>query len=255
MIDLQRLLTSGCRSSARVGIGLPESVYEDLRTRLTEMECRVNVFRFEDAHELVASLHGGEIDAAVRGTMRSSDVLLELKREYRIAEVMRTAVLEDASSIPFLLTPVGIDEGADFDSRLRLVQRTISYFSSAGWELRIGILSKGRLEDKYRGSEIKSSIEDGERMVELLASEGHISRHFAILIEDAVRESELVVAPDGVAGNLMFRTLHFVGGRKAYGAPVVNIPNVFVDTSRGKSDFSDAVSLAAGLFQAQAGRS
>jgi predicted methyltransferase MtxX (methanogen marker protein 4) len=79
-------------------------------------------------------------------------------------------------------------------------------------------------------------------------------KHFEILVEDAVKESELVIAPDGVAGNLMFRTLHFVGDRKAYGAPVVNIPKVFVDTSRGKADFSDAVRLAAGLFQAQAGR-
>jgi len=199
-------------------------------------------------------LHDGEIDAAVRGTMSSSKTLLELKRVFHLAEVMRTAVLEGYSSRPFLLTPVGIDEGANFDSRLRLVQRTISYFSSTGWELKIGILSKGRLEDKNRGSEIKASIEDGDRMAEVLAGEGHNSKHFAILVEDAVKECELVVAPDGVAGNLMFRTLHFVGGREAYGAPVVNIPKVFVDTSRSKSDFSDAIRLAAGLFQAQAGR-
>ena len=251
---MQRLLASGCSSSARVGIGLPEGGYEDARTRLAGLGCRVHLSRFDDARELVTSLHDGEIDAAVRGTLRSSETLIELKRVFNLAEVMRTAVIEDSSSKPFLLTPVGIDEGADFDSRLRLVQHSISYFSSAGWELRIGILSKGRLEDKNRGHEIKSSIEDGERMVELLAGEGHNSRHFGILVEDAVKWSELVVAPNGVAGNLMFRMLHFVGGRKAYGAPVVNIPKVFVDTSRAKSDFSDAIRLGAGLFQAQAGR-
>jgi len=32
----------------------------------------------------------------------------------------------------------------------------------------------------------------------------------------------------------------------------VNIPKVFVDTSRTRSDFSDPIRLAAGLFQAQA---
>ncbi len=202
----------------------------------------------------MASLHDGEIDVAVRGTMSSSETLLELKRVFHLAEAMRTAVLEDSSGKPFLLTPVGIDEGGSYDSRLRLVQHSISYFSSAGWELKIGILSKGRLEDKNRGIEIKASIEDGDRMAEVLAGEGYDCRHFAILVEDAVKESDLVVAPDGVAGNLMFRTLHFVGGRKAYGAPVVNIPKVFIDTSRGKSDFSDAIRLAAGIFLAQAGR-
>jgi len=186
--------------------------------------------------------------------MSSSEILLELKRVFNLTEVMRTAVLENSSNKPFLLTPVGIDEGGNFDSRLRLVQHTISYFSSVGWELKIGILSKGRLEDKNRGAEIKTSIEEGDRMAEVLTIEGHNSWNFTILVEDAVKECELVVAPDGVVGNLMFRTLHFVGGRKAYGAPVVNIPKVFVDTSRVKSDFSDAIRLGAGLFQAQAGR-
>ena len=254
MIDLQRLLASGCGSSARVGIGLSVDGFDVTRARLAGLGCRVHLSRFDDSGGLVTSLRDGEIDAAVRGTLSSSETLLELKRVFHLDAVMRTVVLEDSSSKPFLLTPVGIDEGGSFDSRLSLVQHTISYFSSAGWELKIGILSRGRLEDKNRGYEIKTSLEDGDRMAEVLAGEGHDSKHFSILVEDAVRESELVVAPDGVAGNLMFRTLHFVGGRKAYGAPVVNIPKVFVDTSRAKSDFSDSVRLAAGLFHAQAGR-
>lgn len=186
--------------------------------------------------------------------MSSSQVLLELKNVFHVSEIMRTAVLEDSTGKPFLLTPVGIDEGKDFDSRLRIVQSTISYLSSTGWGLRIGILSKGRPEDRHRGHEIESSIEDGEKMAEALVSRGQDARHFGILVEDAVRECELVVAPDGVAGNLMFRSLHFVGGRKAYGAPVVNIPEVFIDTSRAKSDFSDAVMLGLGLFRAKAGQ-
>jgi len=186
--------------------------------------------------------------------MRSSETLAELKGVFHLTEVMRAAVLEDSSGKPFLLAPVGIDEGGDFDARLRLVRHAISYFSSAGWELNVGILSKGRLEDKNRGSEIKDSIEEADRMAEALTVEGRNSWNFAILVEEAVKECELVVAPDGVAGNLMFRTLHFVGGRRAYGAPVVNIPKVFVDTSRAKSDFSDAIRLAAGLFQAKVGR-
>jgi putative methanogen marker protein 4 len=218
------------------------------------MRCRVRLSRFDDPGDLITSLRDGEIDAAVRGTLSSSETLLELKKVFHLDEVMRTAILEDSLNRPFLLTPVGIDEGGSFDSRLSLIRHTISYFSSAGWELKIGILSKGRLEDKNRGCEIKASIEDGDRMAEVLAAEGHKSKHFQILVEDGVRESELIVAPDGVAGNLMFRTLHFVGGRNAYGAPVVNIPKVFIDTSRAKSDFSDSIRLAAGLFEAQAGR-
>jgi len=56
-----------------------------------------------------------------------------------------------------------------------------------------------------------------------------------------------VVAPDGVSGNLIFRTLHFLGGCRAYGAPVVNLDRIFVDTSRAKSDYSDSILFAAVL--------
>ncbi len=254
MIDAQRLLASGCASSGRVGIGLSRDSYEKTVSKLADLACRARLSSFDDAHGLVAALQGGEIDVAVRGTMSSSKVLQELKDTYRVEEVMRTAILEAATGKAFLLTPVGIDEGRDYGSRLRMVRSTISYFSPVGWDLRIGILSKGRPEDVNRGCEIMSSIGDGGKLTEALEGDGLDVRHFSILVEDAVRECDLVVAPDGVAGNLMFRTLHFVGGRNAYGAPVVNIPEVFVDTSRAKSDFSDAVLLGLGLFKARSGR-
>jgi len=47
----------------------------------------------------------------------------------------------------------------------------------------------------------------------------------------------------------MFRSLHFVGECRAYGAPIVNMAPVFVDTSRAKANFVDSVLLAAGLAE------
>ena len=93
------------------------------------------------------------------------------------------------------------------------------------------------------------SLEDGEAMERILAAEGVPTGHYSILVEEAVRDRDLIIAPDGVAGNLMFRTLHFLGGGRSYGAPIVNLPKVFVDTSRAKTDYSNSVLLAAGLAQ------
>ncbi len=205
--------------------------------------------RFGDPHELVTSLRDGEIDAAVRGAIGSLRILQELKSSFGVREIMRTAVLEDANGKHFLLTPVGIDEGTDRQSRIALALASVTYFSSSGWSLKCGVLSKGRTDDSGRGSDIRTSLEDGVRMVDSLRAKGLVAEHYEILIEDAVRDSDLLIAPDGVSGNLIFRTLHFLGGCKAYGAPVVNLPRVFVDTSRSKSDFSDSVMLAAGLAE------
>ena len=185
--------------------------------------------------------------------MGSSKVLEELKRVFALNVIMRTAVLGDSKGKPFLLTPVGIDEGTDFESKLRLVLSSQSYFSAAGWRLEVAVLSKGRPEDRGRGTEIELSLAEGEKLVQRLRKDGLKAEHCGILLEDAVSKADLVVAPDGISGNLIFRAIHFVGGGRAYGAPVVNIKRVFVDTSRAKIDFTDSILLAAGLVSLKAG--
>ncbi len=254
MIDVPGLLKLGCGSAAKVGIGISEAAHKEAVARLLELGCNVSLVRFEDPRLLVTSLHEGGIDAAVRGTLSSNDVLRELKAAFGVREIMRAALLDGLGGKAFLLAPVGIDEGIDFDSRLRLARQTIRYFRSAGWKLEVGILSRGRREDRDRGKDIRESIDDGEKLAKTLMGEGQQAVHFEIMVEDAVKGSDLVIAPDGVSGNLMFRTLHFIGGRNAYGAPVVNLPKAFVDTSRAKADFTDSIMLAAGLFKVQSGQ-
>ncbi len=247
MIDLGALLERGCKSHSRVGIGLSGDILEKTLGRLRLAKCSVGVEGFGDAHTLVESLRSGELDAAVRGTLDSSAVLLEIKKSFDVGEIMRAAVM--GSETPFILAPVGIDEGMDVASRLRIAENTLRYFARIGWGLRVGVLSRGRSEDHSRGEEIRKSLEDGDAITASLRSKGHDARHFTILVEEAVRESDLVLAPDGVSGNLMFRTLHFVGGARALGAPVVNLDSIFVDTSRSKEDFSESVILAAALAE------
>ena len=118
------------------------------KKQLSEQRSELRIDSYDDPHLLVMALKNGAIDAAVRGTMSSVKILAELKREFALKETMRTALLADSNGKPFLLTPVGIDEGMDMESRLRLVLSTMSYFSAAGWRLEVAVLSKGRTEDR-----------------------------------------------------------------------------------------------------------
>lgn len=253
MIDISGLLDKGHKSSHRIGIGLPGSAVKDVQKHLGRGQTKIELIPFDDARSLIASLKRGEVDASVRGTLSSTKVLDEIKGAFSIRQIMRTAILEDVRGKQFMLAPVGIDEGVDRASRLELVEATLRYFSRLGWDFDIGILSKGRPEDWGRSQEIEFSLKDGEWLVDKLRRDGRKAEHFSILLEDAVSKSDLVVAPDGVSGNLIFRAMHFIGGGKAFGAPVVNLPKVFVDTSRAKCDFADSVLLAAGLVQASIG--
>ena len=247
MIDVDDLLAVGCKSTTRIGIGVRGPVLDSTTRILRGSGCEVQLTGFDDPEELVRALSKGEVDSAIRGTLGSGEVLARLRDEYGLASTMRTAFLATAQGRPFMLAPVGIDEGRDLDERLELVRRTCGYVAPAGWRPTIAVLSKGREEDSGRGDDIRRSLEDGNAMAKTLSSEGMDAEHYTILIEKAAHERDLVVAPDGVSGNLIFRSLHFVGAGRAFGAPVVNLPDVFVDTSRAKSDFVEPVLLAAGL--------
>ncbi len=54
-------------------------------------------------------------------------------------------------------------------------------------------------------------------------------------MREAVRTRNLMkIAPDGISGNIMFRTMHLVDGCISMGAPILNLDKVFIDTSRAR---------------------
>src|SRR4030067_145596 len=247
VIDVAQLLSRGGDSTAKGGIGASSKLHDETIKGLSRLGCGVRLIRFRNTKELIRALKSAELDAAVRGTLSSGEAIRSLKLEFGLNRVMRTAIMESDQGKSFLLTPVGIDEGSTVDARMELVENTLSYFSRVGWKPKIGILSKGRLEDVRRGEEIRTSIEEGELLAKKLRSRGQAAKHYGILLEDALKNVDLIVAPDGVSGNLIFRSIYFVGGGKAFGAPVINLERVFVDTSRAKANFSDSVIIAAVL--------
>jgi predicted methyltransferase MtxX (methanogen marker protein 4) len=57
--------------------------------------------------------------------------------------------------------------------------------------------------------------------------------HDEILIENAIDNNvNLIIAPDGISGNLIYRTLVHLGAGKAYGAIYMGLNKILVDTSR-----------------------
>ncbi len=59
------------------------------------------------------------------------------------------------------------------------------------------------------------------------------------MIEKAIEnKSNLILAPNGISGNLIYRTLVHLGGGKAYGAIYMGIDYNIIDTSR-VGDFSE----------------
>lgn len=193
---------------------------------------------------LVADLESKTIDAAVRGTLPAHETLSALKKICFVNDLERIVLLESASGIKFFLAPVGIDEGWSISQKISLIKAGQKIAEKFGLSSKVGILSGGRLGDIGRHPAVDRTLADAELIAKISGA-----KHYEILIEDAIKDSGLIIAPDGISGNLIFRTLIFAGNGAAHGAPVVNIRPIFVDTSRVNPDYSNALNLAACLIR------
>ncbi len=208
-----------------------------------------DVVIYEDPEKLADDLATGKIDAAIRGDMSSSVLLPILKKRMGLKALERIVFLELLNGKMIIMAPVGIDEGWTDEQRMELARQCVKMAKRVGLGTRIAVMSGGRCEDVGRCKAVDRSIESARHIAKTLKDEGYDAYHCQILIEDAVNNADILIAPEGITGNIIFRTLHFIGGAKALGAPVVNMDKVFIDTSRVKTDYTDSIALAMRLTE------
>lgn len=197
----------------------------------------------EPWQELVRLLESGEIDGAVRGNLPAGRSMRALSDQFGI-RVRRLALIE-LSGWAFLLGPVGIDEGESMSDRLELLSGGAGLLLEMGKKAKAAVLSAGRLEDVGRCGRVDRSLAEGELIVNRALEAGIDATHKGILIESC-RGDDIVIAPEGVSGNLIFRTLLLLCGAQSFGAPVL-MDRIFVDSSRSRGGFDGPVMLASAL--------
>lgn len=202
----------------------------------------------ESENELMDLLLSGEVDAAVRGSLNASGIMGQLQETY--PEMNRASIIE-VKGHRFLLTPVGIDEGDTLEQKVQIISQGVEFLKKIGLEPKIGILSGGRPQDRGRSTKIDASLDEAEELTRITMDKYPI-KHYFILIEDAVADgANLILAPDGICGNLIFRSLVLVGSGKSFGAVTLGIDEIFIDTSRSqnKEGYVRALKLAAYLVK------
>jgi len=215
-----------------------------IKDAINQLAFEVILTKSED--ELVDLLLEGEVDAAVRGSLNASKIMNRLRGKY--PNLCRASVLEINKS-KFLLAPVGIDEGDTLQQKEQIIHQGANFLLEMGIKPKIGILSGGRPQDRGRSSKIDHSLDDAEVLTRITMDKYSV-KHYFILIEDALADgANLILAPDGICGNLIFRSLVFLGSGKSYGAITLGIKEIFVDTSRSqnKEGYIRALKLAAYL--------
>ncbi|MGN1322379.1 MAG: methanogenesis marker protein Mmp4/MtxX [Methanosphaera sp.] len=181
--------------------------------------------------ELIKYIHDPEIDGVIRGSLQSN-IIQDIRKEY--PHIFRASILE-INGHKFMLTPVGIDECDTKKAKEMIIKECSEVITSTGHTPKIALISGGRKQDKGRSTKIDRSIEECEQIVEELKEEYNI-KHYYILIEEAIKDhANVIIAPDGIIGNIIFRSLVLVAGMKSYGALTLKQPNLFIDTSRSQT--------------------
>lgn len=194
----------------------------------------VEVELVDNDNDLVKAILDEKTDATIRGSLPASGVMKELKKSY--PNISRATYI-NGKNVEFLLTPVGIDEGKTLEDKLKIAISCGEFFRNQSKTPKICVMACGRKGDYGRSPEISKSIDDSEELARMIKenTDFEVVNHY-ILIEQAINDKcNVIIAPNGIIGNVIFRTLVLVNSWPSCGAITFGIDGVYIDTSRDQN--------------------
>ncbi|MCP8310850.1 MAG: methanogenesis marker protein Mmp4/MtxX, partial [Candidatus Methylarchaceae archaeon HK01M] len=175
--------------------------------------------------EIVKLVKENYVDAGIRGSLSATKVIKEMKKSFKLTRTHRISLLSTFRGELFFFAPVGIDEGNELIDKQILVEHALNLHKQLDIDPKIAVLSGGRKEDFGRSSKVDKTLKEGEFLANMIKERLVLDiKHYGILIEDAIKEkATFILAPDGISGNLIFRTLEFLGGGRGIGAVYTDI--------------------------------
>jgi len=238
------------------GLGENENIIK-ASNELNEIDdLEISLVKTED--ELIEAFKNPEIDAVIRGSLKASKVIKAIKEFKSDKTINRTTYIntEDDESFSkdyeFLLAPVGIDEGKNIEEKVTLAIQAANFIQYLGKKPKIAVLAEGRKDDLGRSERIDESLISSDELTNRLIEtfkeldnfdndskeifKNYSIKNYYILLEQAIEDGyNIILANDGIFGNIMFRTLVLLDKWPSYGAVTLGIDEIFIDTSRDQT--------------------
>lgn len=216
-----------------IGVGENKDILEAYDIFKKEKQ-DVNLKLIENEELLAKSILDKNINATIRGSLTASNVLKQLKERY--PKISRATYI-NGQGHEFLISSVGIDEGNTTEEKLKIAIHCIDFLKKLNKTPKIATLSYARPGDYGRSEEINKSLDDTEKLTKLI--EKHTNQKIedkCVLIDQAIKNKcNILIAPNGIVGNTIFRTLVLLNSWPSFGAITLGIDEIYIDTSRDQN--------------------
>lgn len=195
-------------------------------------------------------LVNGEVDALIRGTIddfKTSEAYAELIGKEKMQKMIILGLLEDVHGRQFFINTGHNTDGWTIEEKIRACEGIAKFLKEElEVEPKIAIMTGRRSETYERKKDSNDEIdkilnktyEDAEEVVKKLTEKGINAKNYSIEIETALKEGcNIIVPPNGMVANQIFRTLVFLGGGKILTASAANLPHILEGGSRSEKDF------------------
>ena len=191
-----------------------------------------------------------KVDGIIRGTIddfKTYEAYQALVGKEKTERKIDLSLMEDAKGRQFFISDASNPEGWTKEEKIKSCKRIIEFMKGIKIKPKIGCITGVRHETYKRRKNIKKwpmsylnqTYKDAEEVVKYFKKRAILAKNYAIELNAAMDDGcNIIVPPNGMVGNQMFRAVGLIGGGKCVICARIGLPHFYEDNSRNEKDFS-----------------
>lgn len=201
--------------------------------------------------KLAEILVKSEVDGIIRGTIddfKTYGAYREMVGKNKTKEMVNLILLADVKGRQFYLSEASNPSGWTREEKINSCERILHFMNGelkmkpkigCITGIRHGTHKRRRKIKKWPQSYLNETYRDAEIIVKYFRRKGVVAKNYAIELSTAIEDGcNIIIPPNGMVGNQIFRVLCLSGGGKVIIGPRINLPHVYEDNSRNEKDYS-----------------
>lgn len=239
-----------------------EAIAQQIEFDISEVEIIDSTYKDDGSVAIAINLiRNGKADILMKGLIHTSELLkgvIDKQRGLPIAQLLSHVALFQSPYYHkvFCITDVAMNIAPDLETKVKILKNAVNLFHLLGIENpKVAIAAAvekvnskmeatvhaAKIKEMNKNGDIKGCIVDGPLAIDLA-----INREAAIskgVVSEVAGDCDIVIVPDIEAGNMVYKTLNFLGGAKS--AAIITGASVpIVLTSRSDDDETKLHSIA-----------